>query len=176
MKNETKLTAQDLALYIGCEVEWLAERGCNLAGINTADQSFYPVGLVYSNGLTVWTQERAVKPILRPMSDMTEDEEKEFVPLCAGSQIARFSRDQNQSGASNWRQWLIEFENGDVDHLVMNESGETWFRSYFEHTDIRKNFSNTINQHKQTVWLLRHHFDLFGWVESGLAIDKTKTK
>ena len=172
MNNETKLTAQDLALYLGCEVEWLGERGCNLAGINTADQSFYPVGLIYSNGITVWTQERAVKPILRPLSDMTEDEEKEFVPLCAGSQIARFSRDI--SGPKNWKRWSIEFENGDTDSLIMNEAGETWLASYFQGSDERRNWRNIVNQHKQTDWLRMHRFDTENWIAAGLAIDKTK--
>ena len=122
MNNETKLTAQDLALYIGCDVEWLGERGCNLAGINTADQSFYPVGLTYSNGLTVWVQERAVKPILRPLSDITEPEEMEV---------------QNM-----------------VDQMGVGY--------------------NATHGAQITGLLLSRHFDLFGWIESGLAIDKTK--
>ena len=122
MNNETKLTAQDLALYIGCDVEWLGERGCNLAGINTADQSFYPVGLTYSNGLTVWTPERAVKPILRPLSDMTEPEEMEG---------------QNM-----------------VDQMGVGY--------------------NATHGAKTTRFLLSRHFDLFGWIPAGLAIDKTK--
>ena len=122
MKNETKLTAQDLALYLGCDVEWLGERGCTLAGINTADQSFNPVGLVYSNGLTIWTPERAVKPILRPLSDITEPEEMEV---------------QNM-----------------VDQMGVGY--------------------NAIHGAQITGFLLSRHFDLFGWIESGLAIDKTK--
>lgn len=167
MNNETKLTASDLALYMGCECQTSTRTGT----IDIVNSRGFCIVL---DGVYSWSEPiKNIKPILRPLSDMTDEEEKEFVPLCAGSQIARFSRDQ--SGASNWRQWIVEFENGDVDHLIMNESGETWFRSYFESAERRRNWSNTINQHKQTVWLLRHHFDLFGWIPAGLAIDKTKT-
>lgn len=182
MKNETKLTPADLALYLGCEAkcynleetgELTYEMTGKIISVSCDENIKRPVRVIKETYREYAYAIREIKPILRPLSDMTEDEEKEFVPLCAGSQIARFSRDQ--SGASNWRQWVVEFENGDVDHLVMNESGETWFRSYFESAESRRNWSNTVNQHQQTVWLLRHRFDIFEWTKSGLAIDKTKT-
>lgn len=144
MNNETKLTAQDLALYIGCDVEWLGERGCNLAGINTADQSFYPVGLTYSNGLTVWVQERAVKPILRPLSDITETEARAVWEKCYGD----------------------DFGDGEcLLHLIATVDADERNDSEF---DVLLGYPDGWR------YLLSRHFDLFGWIESGLAIDKTK--
>ena len=32
----------------------------------------------------------------------------------------------------------------------------------------------TIGDHKAWRWLLAHHFDLFGWIEAGLALDASK--
>jgi len=144
MNNETKLTAQDLALYIGCDVEWLGERGYNLAGVNTADQWFNPVGLVCSNGLTIWTPERAIKPILRPLSDMTEDEARSVWGKCYGD----------------------DFGDGEcLLHLIATVDSDERNDSEF---DVLLGYPDGWR------YLLSRHFDLFGWIEAGLAIDKTK--
>ena len=145
MNNETKLTAQELALYLGCEVEWLGERGCNLAGINTADQSFNPVGLVYSNGLTIWTPERAVKPILRPLSDMTLDE----AAFCAKEMFCDEAEAPDER-LTDMAKIAIR-DNFGGPHLA------SWRIGFLI-----------------TRYLMSKHFDLFGWIPAGLAIDKTK--
>lgn len=175
--EKTELTAADLARYIGCECRLYNGDGClaTILAINSGLKDWNPIGVRTSKecgNVDVWLTAKEVKPILRPLSDMTEEEEKEFVPLAAGSQIARFSRDN--SGPSNWWQWFLEFENGDTDHLIINEQGETWFRSHFESAESRRNWSNTVNTHEQTIWLIRHWFDVFKWIPAGLAIDKTK--
>lgn len=186
MNNETKLTAADLALYLGCEVysEIPTSSGAvhvrkgRFVGIRpTEKRRINPliVDVETESGgvIDMYFLPEQIKPIIRPLSDMTGEEAEEFVPLAAGSQISFFQRTLS-SCPSNWIKWLIEFENGDMDHLVMNETGETWFESYFKHDAERRNWSNTVNQHKQTMWLIRHGFDLFGWISAGLAIDKTK--
>ena len=165
MEKKSELTCADLILYVGCTCKTPAGHGI----IDAVSRERIRVEVEFQ-GYVLPPDD--VTPVLRPLSDMTEEEESEFVPLAAGSQIARFSSDN--SGASNWRQWFIEFENGDTDHLIMNEQGETWFRSYFESAESRRNWSNTVNTHEQTIWLICHGFDVFKWIPTGLAIDKTK--
>ena len=125
MKNETKLTAQDLALYLGCEVEWMGERGYTLAGINTGQSNFNKIGLVW-NGIEVplWAKQEEVKPILRPPSSITEAEMKDNHEAykVAASGLGKLAH----GSAASTRHWLSL------------------------------------------------HIDLFGWIEAGLAIDKTK--
>lgn len=123
MNNKTELTA-DLALYLGCEVEWTGERGYFLAGVNTGQENFNPVGLVSEQMEPVWVKYDEITPILRPLSDMTEDEKNEVLRIC--------EKDRR-------------------------------FKSSVNYEAIR------------TRYLLSRHFDLFGWIDAGLAIDKTKT-
>lgn len=123
MKNKTKLTAQDLALYLGCEIEWAGDTGYTLAGINTGQSDFNPVGIVDSAGNPIWIHLEDVKPILRPLSDMTLDEAKDLD--------------------------IIDFES---------------------------NNSHFGRMAAKVRYLLSRHFDLFGWIAAGLAVDKTKTE
>ncbi len=120
--TEKKLTAADIALYIGCEVEWSGDRGYYLAGINTGQQDFNQIGLVGDLN-PVWVEIGDVKPILRPLSDMTEDEENNYI-------------------------WDTIPEYTDFQGLV-------------------KHISPVF------LWLIHQHFDLFDWIEAGLAIRKT---
>lgn len=75
------------------------------------------------------------KPILRPLSDMTEEEHQEWM---------------------NLRGWVHENFNG-------KEGVENGI-----HCGFGDGFS--------AAYLLKQGFDLFGLIESGLAIDKTKLK
>ena len=119
---KTELTAADLALYFGCEVEWLGERCSFVFGVNATDKSFNPIRLVNSDGHTIWVLEKTIKPILRPLSDMTEDENENA---------------QKIVDAGGWG-----YEAAIAAEL--------------------------------TVYLLSIGIDLFGWIDAGLAIDKTK--
>lgn len=119
MNNETKLTAADLALYLGCECQALTRTGT----IDIVNSRGF---CIVSDGVYSWSELiRNVKPILRPLSDITEEE------------------------ANN----------------------EVW-DTVPEYTD----FSGLV-AHVSPAWrfLLSRHFDLFGWIDAGLAIDKTKT-
>ena len=120
-KEKKELTAADLALYIGCDVEW---NGVvyRLAGVNIGQYDVVEIG-IERNGARIWVECEAVNPILRQLSDMT-GEEKE-------SQI-----------------WDTIPEYTDFNGLV-------------------KHISPVF------LWLIRQHFDLFGWIEAGLAIRKT---
>ena len=173
MNTKTELTAADLALYLGCEVEWTGERGYFLAGINTGQENFNPVGLVSEQMEPVWVKFDEIKPILRPLSDMTERELLQFAKICTGAD----SFEIKQAVAINYKLVRCIFGQGrtvEVELLMVSESGETWYTSYFDSDE--RGGRNVIRQHQQTVWLLSKHFDLFGWIDAGRAIDKAKTE
>jgi len=65
------------------------------------------------------------RPILRPLSDMTDDELNEHADL-----------------VNNWGEYM---------DVLMREA-------------------------QASIYLIRQGFDVFGWIETGLAIDKTKMK
>jgi len=116
--TETKLTAADLALYLGCECMAYTRAG-------TIDIVNARGFCIVSDGVYSWSEPlKNIKPILRPLSDMTEDE-------------------------ANNEVWETVPEYNDFKGLVCHVSPA--FR-----------------------YLLSRHFDLFGWIEKGLAIDKTK--
>ena len=121
MKNETKLTPADLALYYRGQAKLIirAKKLDSFQGFAHVGQVFVIDSVLLASveqGLYV------VKPILRPLSDMTEPEEMEV---------------QNM-----------------VDQMGVGYSAT--------------------HGAQITGFLLSRHFDLFGWIESGLAIDKTK--
>lgn len=121
MKNETKLTPADLALYLGAECEVTYRPG---------GFEYYDDGGIYliSGGLIneYGKGEAAVKPILRPLSSITEAEMKDNHEAykAAASGLGKLAH----GTAASTRHWLSL------------------------------------------------HIDLFGWIEAGLAIDKTKMK
>jgi hypothetical protein len=132
------LTAADLALYIGqpfrvyatvSGVGWYERTGDSLT---PSDLATYNV--------------KYVKPILRPLSDLTEEEARECFALWSGG---RFNPDDYYN-ASALEDWWRYADDHDVDA-----------RAYCIGTPA--------------VWryLLSRGFDLFNWIPDGLAIDKT---
>lgn len=121
MKNEkTHLTAADLALYLGCDVmtpqgigRLYRVEACPVCGV-TFD------GRV-ENYFVDFDLEQ-VKPILRPLSDITDHE-----------------RDAVQ-----------------------------------EMVDAAGIVHDAATAGNMTLYLTRAGFDIFGWIDAGLAIDKTK--
>lgn len=115
------LTAKELALYLECEcttAQWfLNDTGSRvLIGM---DIETGEVRVKLDRG-AFWLPARDVKPILRPLSDMTEQEKNEY-------------------------------------NMMQPDLSGLWIN---------------LNA-KRTVWALSKHFDLFGWIEQGLAIDKS---
>ena len=115
-----------LPFYLGCqakvifarneaapEIGELIEVGKNMAFVETGKHEYYEC-MPYE-----------VKPILRPLSDMTEEEKTEL------------------------KLNLFQFAN-------------------------LENYNEVLWRFEQTRFLLSKHFDLFGLIPAGLAIDKTK--
>lgn len=114
---ETSKKIEDyLHLYLGCELlsKSTGEVVATLLGVVGNEAHFKVSGVKYSARCDNY------KPILRPLSDMTEEERSE----------------------------LIYLQNADQ-------------RAYYEMA-------------AQVKYLISKYFDLFGLIEAGLAIDKTK--
>jgi len=124
-----------LHLYLGCEVAVPS-----IANIEDWEDYFLLSVSIHNciiihaeHGISTFKHEQ-VKPILRPLSSMTEDEKKEIG--FAAFEVLRKD----------------EFDNK---RLPPRNISCMWAA-------------------RQTVFLLSKHFDLFGLIESGLAIDATK--
>jgi len=107
-----------LHLYLGCEF-YLSEAKNDFVHIDR------PMG-VWDLSQNEKYEDRIIKPILRPLSDMTEEEQSE-----------------------------VNFRDINAAWAYTNE--EVW-------------------SFEQVRYLLSKHFDLFGLIESGLAIDSTTIK
>lgn len=136
-----------LHLYLGCEMEVKHKQIAILSGVSYDERGKYFIHLNdKENGYYILFIQEA-KPILRPLSDMSE-EEKILV-------------------------YLWEYPNYKSGELIKNDSDEDFF--------VVKNENGMkvyINQHhfsaETTRKLLKAGFDLFGLIESGIALDKTK--
>ena len=89
------------------------------------------------NGVHIWWKSKDCKLLLRPLSDMTEDE-----GFALSDIMGFFTPDNFISAIKSGSKYVMDF------------------RLSFE----------------LTQYLLKQGFDLFGLIESGLAIDKTKTQ
>jgi hypothetical protein len=188
------LSAQQLALYLGCEgivditpnlpgtkgINFHIDKvPCKLIGANiNVDNSIrviYPEPLKYESLYfegtskhyedSVWPFQ--FKPILRRIEDMTDEEKKDVYALI-------FKKPFPDSGQIVWRadktissepRWILMTG---VDRVGIQMDGTVWADCDLH---IYKH-----NQHEITTYLLSKHFDLFSWIESGNAIDKTTLK
>ena len=105
----------------------------------------------------------SIKPYLRPMSSMTEEEVKELIK----TYLKRYSEN------SNYRKNLISIDRISFDK--MDNSWSAWIEIERE-TEIittcvivgRINWETTL---AEIDWLNAHHFDYRGLIEKGLAIE-----
>lgn len=138
---ENKITDY-LHLYIGCEILMNGGNTYKLAGVEKA-KGFW---VYYDNSeRTHWMPTLDLKLILRPLSDMTEEEVNE----CWN----RLDWSENITTPANRRRLLND------EFLDSDEGREAGWFSFC----------------KILPYLLSKSFDLFGLIESGLAIDKTQT-
>lgn len=138
-----------LHLYLGCEVQveiYGQMRIVKFVGIN--DDYYFLHNSDDSDGIRYFKQKYPIKPILRPLSDIKEEEAKELgILLYTGVIVGEpYKTDKF---------WIVPY-------------GLTL-------TDYWEIDGKVFNQH-QTIYLLSKHFDLFGLIEAGLAFDKTKIK
>lgn len=136
---EDKLTAADLALFLGqkCYFEMKGRDGAVSArnlGM-TIDGDFISA---FQNGCR-----HNCRPILRPLSDLTEDEARHLHTIVFGWEFA---------GLTSCVDWMFQsFQPSEIDRIGALAGHYPAWR-----------------------YLLSIGIDLFGWIDSGLAIDKTK--
>jgi hypothetical protein len=121
-----KLSVQDLAMFIGCKVihEEDFTQECTMVGIDIKSE-FDSIFLQVDRRVIISCSPDKIKPILRPISDMTELEEDQFAEFVAAS-------------------------NANDKEGCLKEMGII------------------------TKRLIELQFDVFGWIEKGIAIDSTK--
>lgn len=141
-----KLTAADLALYLGQD----AQHDEGVAPIVSAGYSTLGVGYVnlLISGVFMPFGPDDIKPILRPLSDLTEDEATKLYTLLHGGR-----------GPSR--------NDGFLSCLDYFKDESTW--TFREITLV-------IGFAAGWRYLLSIGIDLFGWIDAGLALDKTKIK
>lgn len=110
-----------------------------------------------------WLSE--IKPILRPLPDITEEERKDIWKII-------FKREFSSTGQTIWfkeesltaePRWVLM---SGVERIGIEMNGDVWADS-----DLHK---YKFNPHEITHYLLSKHFDIFNLIPEGLAIDKTK--
>jgi len=159
-----------LHLYIGCEVARKHDGGeveyAKLVGICQSESepdktvSILDVGLDYFHE---WYVEETV-PILRPLSDMTEEEMVEFV--CLQHNSIHTNIDRTEITKIRWA-----YENSS------NGINATWFKRCGTGASVgSKTFHINQSDPDQFKFLLSKGFDLFGLIDAGLAINKAELK
>ncbi len=103
------------------------------------------------------------KPILRPLSDMTEDEMRELYKIM-GEPSNTFCYPVTHV------KWGSRIEGYQPNIIDVRYEGSHGGGGGSGHYQILLNRIDS----KSFLWLLSKGFDLFGLIESGLAIDKTK--
>ena len=155
MKKELK---DYLHLYLGCDCRLDNKETGKLIGFDSRlhdaelEMVCYTIWLDKENDWSVYNDDKnlgRIKPILRPLNNMTEEEIGNFFDLNVDAQVVM--------GNFNSPFFQVEY---------IDDYGE---RTY-EHQYI------TQLKPEQYRYLISKHFDIFGLIESGLAIDKTTLK
>jgi hypothetical protein len=145
-----------LHLYLGCDTNYGL-----LEGIR--DQYAYTI---VSGKDTIRGNVWDIKPILRPLSDMTDSELIEFAKI-HNSDIEWYMQDGLCIGRENI---------GVQQHFYFDDelffTAEICNNIFGQESEGDTQISN-ITPFETTRLLLSKHFDLFGLIEAGLAIDKT---
>jgi hypothetical protein len=176
MKTEIK---DVLHLYLGCQ--------CQKMGQEDDKQLFKLTGISYDDTQNIWWAYFAgeedcyahiddVFPILRKLSDMTEEERKELWRLVFSMGNGKTFNDRFKDftgrvqfiDETTYYQVPRYIMMQGVERLAIESDGTVW-----ADCDLH-NWRH--NQHEVTRWLLSKSFDLFGLIEQGLAIDKATLK
>lgn len=156
-----KLTIQDLALFIGANAEH------EILGVMPISTKWL-FDIEDSMGEDVDFEMKLIKPILSPLSDLKEQQAIEIATIIYG-----------QPDSVKWRVeankykkcFLIYRKHYSKRFTICLESGEI---ECYEMDGVDEPKDIYMNQHFVTKYLISKHFDIFGWIEKGLAISKTK--
>lgn len=125
-----------------------------------------------------------VKPILRPLSDMTNEEADHFAWLCMNSrhhldEETKIDQDEIDTELVKWDNGTMLDDNVEIyigiacrcfeGALMINRDGSI---SLVDDEDKRNGLIDDIAF--KVIWLIKQGFDLFGLITANLAIDKTE--
>lgn len=142
---ETRNIKDFIHLYLGCEMEYKTHH-------EPQDATYTLDGKSLDQAI-----EFGERPILRPLSSMTEEE---AAVLCTMSVNGLRAGDKVT---------IVEFDmfySRCKFYIHHDDDPETKVHRFLEFNKWKP---------EQTVFMLSKDFDIFGLIESGLAIDKTKT-
>jgi len=150
-----------LHLYLGCEIQGnYMDEPCKgyLTGIGEYQAEIQFIVNGNAEEEPAYNRYSEVKPILRTLSDMTEDEKLWWFnsvndgkrKLVESEWVSELN---GKACEPHWTLWTDDYKIGRMGYTV----------------GINNSFKP-----EQFFWLLSKHFDLFGLIEAGMAIDKTK--
>lgn len=143
-----------LHLYLGCECQ-ADENVFKLAGVELTDTGTLAYDGTMINGIHQcwWVENCDFKLMLRPLLNMSDEERREFI-MCS----------------NDWNKYYKE-----LGFISKSPEGLAHTCKYKRGVhDITRIQSLENFDSNQFLYLLSKHFDLFGLIEAGLAIDKTK--
>lgn len=167
LKTETmnKKIEDYLHLYLGCECMVDGRKG-TIEGVSTSSAGCSGNNpLIYFEDGEVSAGEEDiedVKPILRPIESMTEDERAAIWEIVFNRPFPQSGRTMivDRETHSAHPRWILM---SGVERLGISFNGyDVWADSDLQHWKH--------NQHEITRYLLSKHFDLFDLIPSGLAI------
>jgi hypothetical protein len=162
-----------LHLYIDCKIVGTYNDGSGSEGFLTGvtnGGTECEIQFLLEDGINVTEEPELnnvteVKPILRPLSDMTQDEFIELFKLCSLFDLSECSFIGTNDKDGVWCN--AEYEGRVIDAIRL-------VGDYVEMMNNDGTFSGMNPQSKAFKFFISKHFDLFGLIEAGLAIDKTK--
>ena len=104
------------------------------------------------------------KLLLRPLSDMAESEMKELLTL-------RYADSRDVFEGMNYE---ITFDINEPQRINKRGNGVRYMLKKGDKVEQDGTLSFNENNPQQTSYLLKQGFDLFGLIDAGLAVDKTK--
>lgn len=137
------------------------DAGWKLAGFRI---SYYKCFLLENDQDFTWTD--SIKPILRRLESMTEEEVEQLAMIYSGANSVR----RTTGVAANWHYYLCFFDGSpEPEKLTITADGSAWYAHYFDKNAT--GFRNIINEHQATHYLLQQGFDLFGLIDDGIAVE-----
>lgn len=167
-----------LHLYLGCEVLAKFPKGnfvCRLVGY--FNHEYESCKLWYNGGLSNWPIE-GFKLLLRPLSDMTEEEFKEYAHPKSFASYDGYWYACDREIDPDFDGELIEFINDacddDPENVIMCHVKSKYISYGWIEYEERYHGFGVKEEAEWVRFLLSKGFDLFGLIEAGLALDKTK--
>jgi hypothetical protein len=148
-----------LHLYIGCEVISTGGKHMGkLVGVSVNQATINPLDHFDPRV----TPPQYLKPILRPLSDMTEEEAKHFFGLSDNAEV------YCKVNHGNHTEFMYKWQ--DSEAIYDTRDGKSYSSIALTHD---RHLLPTSSD--GFLFLLSKYFDLFGLIDAGLALDATQT-